>query len=278
MNCKVIVNGDSGNCKRLDLCSLLNQLQCPTAEVQYINSTTSWQCDDTDTLVVCGGDGTLKNALAKCKGRQLVFAPCGTLNESKFFGQQIEDIGAVNDELFGYVCATGTFTEIGYLAQNKNKQRFKALAYLPLILKTYKCHQIDAQIDVDGKQFDGQYTLIMALKSKRCFGLYFNRAYDKNKGLYLLAVKSFGKNNLWNKIRLFGTFFRIFFLGLDKPMENKRFFLLPFQNATVTLQKAHDFCMDGEKCTLAGKLHFCKQSVNPPIKIVKTPFLKGRKK
>lgn len=278
MNCKVIVNGDSGNCKRLDLCALLDQLQCPTAEVQYINSETSWQCDDKDTLVVCGGDGTLKNALAKCKGRQLVFAPCGTLNESKFFGKQIDDIGAVNDELFGYVCATGTFTEIGYLANNKHKQRFKALAYLPLILKTYKCHQIDAQIDIDGNQFDGQYTLIMALKSKRCFGFYFNRAYDKHKGLYLLAVRSFGQDNLWNKVRLFWRFFRIFFLGIDKPTENKWFFILPFENATVTLQNARDFCMDGEKRTLVGELHFCKQSVNPPIKIVKTPFLKGKKK
>lgn len=277
MNCKVIVNGESGNCKRLDLCALLNMLQCPTAEVQYIDKHTNWTCDDNDTLIVCGGDGTLKNALAKCKGRNLIFAPCGTLNESKFFGKQIDYIGSVNNELFGYVCATGTFTEIGYLAENKHKQRFKALAYLPLVLKTYKCHQIDAQIDLDGRNLDGKYTLVMAIKSKRCFGFYFNRAYDKRKGLYLLCVRSVGKDTLWNKIKLFWQFFRIFFLGIDKPMETKRFFLLPFDNAYVTLKTPQDFCMDGEKRTLQGKLHFCKQSVNPPIQIVKTPFLKRKR-
>lgn len=277
LDCKVIVNSQSGNCKKLDLCALLDMIGCPTAEVQYINDT-SWQCGEKDTLVVCGGDGTLKHALAKCKGKQLVFAPCGTLNESKFFGKQITDIGCVNDELFGYVCATGTFTEIGYLAENKHKQQFKALAYLPLVLKTYTCRQICAQIDVDGRKFDGEYTLLMALKSKRCFGFRFNRAYDKNPHLYLLAVKSFGKDNLWNKIRLFFNFFRIFFVGIDKPIEKKQFFLLPFDNATITLQAPQDFCMDGEKVTLDGTLHLCTQKVTPPIKIVKTPFLKRKKR
>ena len=278
MNCKVIVNGESGNCNKLDLCALLKQLQCPTAEVQYINKHSSWTCDNNDTLVVCGGDGSLKNALAKCKGRQLVFAPCGTLNESKFLGKQIDYVGSVNNELFGYVCATGTFTEIGYLAQNKHKQKFKALAYLPLVFATYKCHQIDAQIGLDGKRLDGTYTLIMVIKSKRCFGFNFNRSYDKNPGLYLLAVRSLGKNTLFNKIKLFWRFFRIFILGINKPTQNQHYFLLPFQNATVTLATAQDFCMDGEKCTLQGTLHFCKQSVNPPIKIIKTPFLKRKRK
>lgn len=278
MNCKVIVNGESGNCNKLDLCALLDTLKCPSAEVQYIDKNSVWQCDNHDTFVVCGGDGTLKNALDKCKGKNLIFAPCGTLNESKFFGTKIENIGAVNDELFGYVCATGTFTQIGYLAENKNKQRFKALAYLPLVLKTYRCHQIDAQIDIDSKRFDDKYTLIMAIKSKRCFGFYFNRAYDKNPKLYLLSVRSFGKNNLFNKIRLFCTFFRIFVLGISKSTQNKRFFMLPFDDAVVTLKQPCDFCLDGELRTLSGRLHFRQQPVNPPIQIVKTPFVKRKRK
>ena len=276
MDCKVIVNGQSGNCNRLDLCALLNMLDCPTAEVQFVDGT-DWQCNDKDTLVVCGGDGTLKHALAKCNGKQMYFAPCGTLNENKFFGEQIDNIGQVNNELFGYVCATGTFTQIGYLASNKNKQKYKACAYLPLIFSTYKVHQIEANINIDGKVFDDKYTLIMAIKSKRCFGFYFNRCYDKNPTLYLLAVKSFGKNNLLNKIRLFCTFFRIFFLGIDKPTQNKRFVMLPFEHATVTLAQPQDFCMDGERVKLGGALHFCKQQLDPPIKIVKTPFVKKKR-
>ena len=276
MDCKVIVNCQSGNCKRLDLSKLLCMLNCPTAEVQFVDGT-DWQCNDKDTLIVCGGDGTLKHALCKCNGKQMYFAPCGTLNESKFFGKQIDSIGKVNDELFGYVCATGTFTQIGYLASNKNKQKLKALAYLPLVLKTYKVHQIPANINIDGKTFEGKYTLIMAIKSKRCFGFYFNRCYDKNPTLYMLAVKSFGKNNLLNKIRLFCTFFRIFFLGVGKPTQNKRFVMLPFENATVTLPQRQDFCMDGERVALQGTLHFCKQQLDPPIKIVKTPFTKKKR-
>lgn len=278
MNCKVIVNGESGNCNRLDLCALLNTLKCSSAQVQYIDKNSVWSCDDHDTLVVCGGDGTLKNALAKCKGKKLVFAPCGTLNESKFLGDKIDSIGAVGNELFGYVCATGTFTEIGYLAENKNKQRFKALAYLPLMLKTYKCHKIDAQIDIDGNQHNDKYTLIMAIKSKRCFGFCFNRAYCKNPKLYLLAVRSFGKDNLFNRLRLFCTFFRIFVIGINKPTQNKRFFMLPFDSANVTLQHPCDFCLDGESRTLGGRLHFCQQQVNPPIKIIQTPFVKRKRR
>ena len=276
MNCKVIVNNKSGNCSKLDLCALLDMLQCPTAEVQYLTEQTSWE-NDKDTLVVCGGDGTLKHALDNCKGKQLYFAPCGTLNESRFLGSQIDSIGKVGNQMFSYVCATGTFTEIGYLANTKHKQKFKALTYLPLVLRTYKCHQIDAKIDIDGQKMQGQYTLLMVLKSKRCFGFRFNRGYDKHPGLYLLAVNSFGKNNLWNKLRLFFAFFRIFFVGIDKPLSTKRFFLLPFENATITLQHSRDFCMDGERVALQGKLHFCQQKIDPPIKILKTPFFKKRR-
>ncbi len=275
MNCKLVVNTDSGNCAKLNLDALLKALPCKCDKIEYINSRQNWHCNGNDTVVLCGGDGTLKNALDKCENCKIFFAPCGTLNETSQLPNVIDKVGKVNQQLFGYVCATGSFTEIGYFAKTNNKQKFKALAYAPLVLKQYKCHDFEAQIDVDGKKFDDNYTLLMVIKSKRCFGFDFNKMYDKNPKLYLLAVKSFGKNCLKNKIKMFGTFFRIFFGKLNRPTICNKFLMIPFDNAIITLKSPRDFCLDGEKQSFCEKLHFEMHTLKNPVTVVKSPYKKS---
>lgn len=277
MNCKVVVNAESGHFAELDLDGLLKNLGCVNTDVELINSSSQWNADGYDTVIVCGGDGTLKHAISNCKDKKIVYAPCGTLNEASHTESVIKSVGKVNDECFSYVCATGSFTEIGYTANNKNKQKFKALAYLPQVLKSYRSHQINAKIEINGRRFDDCYTLIMVLKSHRCFGFNFNKSYKKNKGLYLLAVKSKGEDNVVNRAKMFSTFFRIFFCGVDTPCIKKNWFLLPIENAKITLEQNQSFCLDGEKCVLGGSLQIFEQILDNEITVVKTPFCKQKR-
>ena len=272
MNCKVIVNADSGNYNRLDLDKLLNNLGCVNTVVELIDSHSDWSADGCDTVIVCGGDGTLHNALKKCPDKHIVYAPCGTLNEFAKTCAAVNSVGKVNDEPFGYVCATGSFTEIGYSANNKHKKRFKALAYLPQILQTYRSHEISAELTIDGKTYKDNYTLLMVLKSNRCFGFNFNKSYSKNNGLYLIAIKSKGTDNFTNRFKMFFPFFRVFFCGVKAPKTTNGFTVIPFKDLTVKLKTPQNFCLDGEKRVLSGKLHFCEQTLSNEIAVVKTPF------
>ena len=275
MACKVIVNRDSGNSARLDIDRLLTLLDCKDAEILNIDSSTDWTADDVDTVIVCGGDGTLHHAIEKYPDKQLVYAPCGTLNETSATDDVVTSVGKVNDTLFSYVCATGSFTEIGYMADNKSKKRFKSVAYLPQVLRFYKSHIIHAKLNVDGQSYEDDYTLLMVLKSHRCFGFSFNRAYKKHKGLYLLAIKSFGEDNIVNRAKMFFPFFRVFFAGAN-PSVNKNWMLLPFTQLTVQLNEPQDFCMDGERRILAGKLEIREQQLNKHIPIIKTSLCRRK--
>ena len=276
MACKIIVNRDSGNCARLDLEALKCLLDCKDAEIENITHSTDWAADGFDTVVVCGGDGTLHHALNKCQNQQIIYAPCGTLNEASATENTLHSVGKVNGENFSYVCACGSFTGIGYAAKTERKKRWKRIAYLPQIFKQYRCHEIDAKLTVDGKTLDGSYTLLMVIKSHRCFGYFFNPMYKKCKKLYLLGIKSVGKDCLRNRIRMFFPFFRVFFCGISHPMSRKGWFLTPFDNLTMTLKDAQDFCLDGEKRTFCGELEIKEQPLDKEIFIIKPPFCRRR--
>lgn len=278
MACKIIVNRDSGNCARLDLDKLICTLGCEDAQIENITKATDWSADGYDTVVVCGGDGTLHHAIDKCQSNQIIYAPCGTLNEASATAKSLKTVGKVNGESFSYVCACGSFTEIGYAVENRRKQRWKSIAYLPQILKQYRCHEIAATLNVDGKIFDkNSYTLLMVLKSHRCFGFNFNRSYKKNQKLYLLAIKSPGSDCLKNRAKMFFPFFRVFFCGISHPMSRKSWFLTPFDKLTVTLEKQQDFCLDGEKRTLDGVIEISERTLDKEIFIIKPPFCRRRK-
>ena len=214
MNCKIIVNVESGNCKRANVDKIKRQVPADSYDVQYVKG--DWQAEGFDCVVACGGDGTLSAALNRCRGQKLFYLPCGTLNECAS-QRTIDSACLVNGRYFSYVCATGSFTEIGYAAKTEDKRRWKGLAYLPQAAKHYRCHDIPAAMCADGKSFCGRYTLIMILKSKRCFRFNFNKGYDKLPKSYLLAVKSVGKDCLKNRIKLFSPFSEYFFAAQSPP-------------------------------------------------------------
>lgn len=169
MKYNVIINRNSGNCNKLNLAAITDMFGNDT-EVHYTDDGKA-PCRDCDAVVVCGGDGTLKNALDNYRDKPIFFVPCGTFNETRHLGDSINFVGDCNGQSFGYVCATGSFTEIGYSTKCAAKRRLKCFAYILQVLKWYKSHKIKAKINIDGKSFDGEYTLLMANQKQHLFRL-----------------------------------------------------------------------------------------------------------
>lgn len=273
-DCLILINKLSGNSESINVESLKEKLSnlYQKFEVKYIP-------EDLETLkmaeyggvAVCGGDGTLNHIINTSLPdfTSLYYIPCGTLNE--VYNSQKESVlnlvGHAGDVLFSYVCATGTFTPLGYAVNIKSKKRFKALAYIASVIKEYKVNDIWARLKVDGDVYDGEYTLIMLLNSPRCFGFRFNRLYHKGE-MCLLTIKSPGKNNLLNKIRIFFPFFRAFFIGFNKPYKSKNMLFTPFKEVDLELLSPTTFCVDGEKYEIGKTIGINITKLKNPINII----------
>jgi Sphingosine kinase and enzymes related to eukaryotic diacylglycerol kinase len=225
-------------------------------------------------LCVCGGDGTLNSVVNKIRNEsvELYYYPCGTLNErakSRFQQNGRLLVGNVGNEIFTYVYACGSFTPIGYTAEIKAKRKYKTLAYISRAVSEYRVHDIPARLVVDGRTFDGRYTLIMVIKSKRCFGFPFNRLYSPDeKTAHLLLIKSAGRDGLINRIKMFFPFFRAFFIGFNKEKEGKNVTFLRFSELNLELNGDVDFCVDGEKRTAGGRLSFSIDEISPKFTVL----------
>lgn len=169
-------------------------------------------------------------------------------------------VGTPNESgrLFTYVLAAGAFTPIGYTAKVSVKKKLGVLAYIGQVLKEYKPHRIYAKIDCGSKCFEGEFNLIMFVKSPRCFGFKFNKAYDSesNSG-HLVAIRSPKHDGMLGKIEMFFPFFKVFFIGMKSERDGKIVFKKIY-SATFTHSEDIDYCRDGEKQTLSGGSHQIK--------------------
>ena len=268
-NCLIIINKSAGSSDKISFDSVKKTLgngykyACHT-----IPTDGEPTLENYDALAVCGGDGTLSNVLNKVydKQKDVFYFPYGTLNDkAKAAHSKKQDNVAANSvvglvktqskqTVFSYVFAAGAFTPIGYTASVKMKKRFGVLAYLAEVVKEYKVHRIRAEITADGKTFDGEFALVMFIKSPRCFGFRFNKAYDEqSKSGHLVLIRSPKHDGLVGKIEMFFPFFRTFFIGLKKERNDKIVFQ-KFSNMTASFDLPTDFCKDGEKATIAGNV------------------------
>ena len=273
-DCLIVVNKLSGNAETLNLENLKERLSArhQKFEVKYIpEDLEHFELADYNAVAVCGGDGTLNHFINTPvpSFTSLYYVPCGTLNE--VYNAQKESVlnlvGHAGDVLFSYVFATGTFTPLGYAVNNKSKKRFKALAYVSKVLKEYKVNNVWAKINADGKIIDGEFTLIMLINSPRCFGFNFNKTYKKGE-MCLLTIKSPGKDNLLNRIRIFFPFFRAFFIGFKKPYESKNVLFTPIKRADLELLSPTLFCVDGEKYEIDKTIEINLTQLKNPIRIL----------
>ncbi len=230
-----------------------------------------------DAVAVCGGDGTLGSVLSRVYDRSVDvwYFPVGTLNDKakaeryenavtkcpscggESSGKQIILGRCSNGEqkLFTYVFACGAFTPIGYTAKIETKQKLGVLAYISRVLKEYKVHRIQARIDCGAECYEGEFALIMFVKSPRCFGFDFNRAFDADSTSgHLVAIRSPKHDGLLGKIEMFFPFFRTFFMGLKKEKDGKIIFKKVY-SATLTHKDDTDYCRDGEKHFVKSGYH-----------------------
>ncbi len=272
----ILFNTDSGNACKINAQKINDVLFGGKADVlSFDDKTVATLGNAYDKIVVCGGDGTLSTAVNNYGERQMFYVPCGTLNEASK-QNIITTVGTANDKRYVYVCACGSFCETGYTATTKNKQKLKAFAYLPEVLKNYKIHCICADVSSKNIKLSGNFTLLMFLRSKQCFGFRFNKNY--NGKTTLVAVKTPKYKNLCGKIALFFPLFRIFFVGITKPTVRKNWCVLPIDSATVTLADKQNFCFDGEKVVLQGQVQIGEHCLKYPIKVQNAgQFRKKRK-
>lgn len=274
MKCLLLINTSSGNAQRAiknrELHEVLHSLYGDITEKHITEYDRDYdiakECEGYDALAVCGGDGTFNNAInaVRYSDVDLLYIPCGTFNDAahtlkyltKLEGlnerriRQI-DLGEFNGRLFSYVAAAGSFTAIGFLPKSKFKKLFKRLVYYLYAFKEYRVHNMKAEINADGRIFKDTYTLIMALKSKYVFGFNFNRLFRHNSGKgHLLLIKS--PTGVFKLVKMFFLFFRAFFIGFNKEKTGKHIQFIEFTKATIKLDKAYDFCVDGE--CMRGKM------------------------
>lgn len=263
MNCLVVINQMSGNAAKIDEKRILSKYAAEDdVSVKYLRAPEdAYSLGGVEKLIVCGGDGTLHNALTLCRDRaiDLYYLPCGTFNETAkaTAGKGIrpmEDAGRIGDMSFAYVAAAGSFTDLGQAAASGAKKRFKLFAYFAKVLSAYRVHRIRARIQTEKVKAEGVYTLLMISNAKRCFGFRFNRLHKKDKdALQLIAVKAPRRDDLWGRIKMFFPFFRVFFLGFSKEHLGKTVLVTSFYEAKITLFDKTPFCLDGESALLFGE-------------------------
>lgn len=259
MNVLLIINRRSGNCVNIE--ERLNKLykernfdSIETVELIDDNTPDLYTLSKNKAAVICcGGDGTLNSVLNSIdpETSELIYFPCGTFNDmaGQFKTLKVPNclaLGAVNERLFGYVAATGTFTPIGYNTNLKLKKKLHRLAYFLTTLKEYKIWKIPATVNFNNESAEGVFTLIMFVKSRRVFGFNFNRLYNpENNDAQLLLMKT--PRGGFAHIKLFFMFFRVFILGLGKEYQSKNIIFQTVQSANVTLKESAIFCLDGER-------------------------------
>lgn len=230
-----------------------------------------------DRIVVCGGDGTLNSVINMYRGNdaEIIYCPYGTLNETskralKEGGENVlTDCGTVNGRYFSYVFAAGTFTPLGYTGKARTKQRMHVFAYVLNVFKELKVRRMAAEISLDGERHSGEYSLIMAINSPQCFGLRFNRMFELNGGkLCALLIRAPRFNGFPGLCEMFFPFFRAFFVGFGKPYESRRMIFREVRSMDVETAAPEDFCADGEKWTMSGRLEIRPAELVPPVRVM----------
>lgn len=208
-----------------------------------------------DAIVVCGGDGTLKQAvtaiadLSKEERPIIGYIPMGTVNDSgKSFGvkgsirqalkvlvkQQVYDIDIckANDEYFTFVAAIGQFTDISYSVPRKRKKYFGRFAYYDVAIKeVFTKRRIQVHLKCDQGEFDFETPFLMCLNGVNVGGFRVNphnSLFDGKMDIYITPTTIF--NGLTNYI-----------------FHKKRITVIHTSHAEITTSEKGSWCLDGEQ-------------------------------
>ena len=279
MRCLLVINTLSGRAGKVKEDEVVRRYAAEDdVTVCYLRSSDEeYSLEGMQKLIVCGGDGTLHRAIERFGNEDidLYYLPCGTFNETAKALQgkgilPLPPFAMIGGTPFAYVAATGSFTELGRLANANAKHRFKLFAYFAKVLSAYKVHRIEATIRTPRFVESGAYTLLMISDAPRCFGFRFNRLHKKHPTeMQLLAIKAPARDSLWGRIKMFFPFFRAFFLGFSAPYRSKNVLFASVERAEIELSSPSEFCLDGESATLDGILRLERKEQKARVFVIK---------
>ena len=208
-----------------------------------------------DSIIVCGGDGTLKNVVTaiaplKKEDRPIIgYIPMGTVNDSgKSFGvkgsirqalkviekQQVYDIDIcrANNEYWTFVAAIGQFTDISYIVPRKQKKILGRFAYYNVAIKeVFTKRRLLAHIKCDQGEFDFETPFLMCLNGVNVGGFKVNpnnSLFDGKMSIYVTPTTIF--NGLINYI-----------------FHKKKITIIHTKHAEISTNDHSSWCIDGEK-------------------------------
>lgn len=163
-----------------------------TQSKEHFSETMSQTGEGYDTIVCCGGDGTLNMAVKEIaaleKKPKLGYIPCGTTNDfAKTRGissiptsaaQQITngleraiDIGYFGNRPYVYVAAFGMFSDVSYATPAQMKQNIGHAAYvLEGVKSLIKKNEYKVKFKIDGKTVEGDFVYGMVSNTRRIGG------------------------------------------------------------------------------------------------------------
>lgn len=208
-----------------------------------------------DSVIVCGGDGTLKAAvsaiaeLPKDERPIIGYIPMGTVNDSgKSFGvkgsirqaiKTIEkqhvydiDICKANNEYFTFVAAIGQFSDISYIVPRSQKKFLGRFAYYNLAVKeVFIRKRIHVHLKCDQGEFDFETPFILVLNGVNVGGFKVNpknSLFDGKVDVYITPGTIF--NGLTNYI-----------------FHKKRITKISTSNLEISTNETCPWCLDGEE-------------------------------
>lgn len=227
-----------------------------------------------DIVFSVGGDGTLNEVVRgnfmRTKKMTICPLPSGTCNDvATMLGygtdpyknmelvldgvEHTMDIGTINDTPFVYVVGMGKFMNVPYETKSTDKRRAGYLAYLKDGLKEAldKLKRYKTEITIDGKKYDGEYSLIMISNSDHVAGLErFHRNVCIDDGeLEVLLCTAKTKTQ-------FVKDFLLRFLG----KESSGIVALTAKDINIKLidKPSKKWCIDGEKYEYSGDTYHIK--------------------
>ena len=164
--------------------------------------------EDFNMILICGGDGTLNQAIQEVDYENLKvpigYIPTGTTNDfahsinisfdklhiskniNEYSSKKI-DLGMINEKVFNYVVAFGLFSESSYKTGSKLKQKLGRLAYVLYGIKeifNYKTYKLQIEAETTKIEDEFIYGSISNSKYIGGFDLFKNKSIEFDDGKF----------------------------------------------------------------------------------------------
>lgn len=221
--------------------------------------------EETDLILVCGGDGTFNETISALMGLNVkdvsvAYIPMGTTNDlARSLDMPIKDISITqkllkskakvldvgkfnNNQYFCYVAAFGVITDVAYRTSQKAKNKYGRLAYyIKAIKELIRIPTYKVRIQFNEEELEGEFIYGGISNSESIAGFkWFNRedidlADGKFEAIFIRKPKKIS------------GYFRLLSDFKNKDyMANRDFVYFKADKITITTEKNIDWTIDGE--------------------------------